>query len=164
MKHHVEGFTLIELMIVVAIIGILAAIAIPQYQIYIVKSQTTRVMSESAHITKTIEMCLADGRSLIVTGAPANTKQCNLGAAGSNMLKSGGNIATGLPSNTGVPNLDNLDLSAMPSTKLTSTFGNSASQLLQNQSARLIWIRSSLASWSCSSENIDVKYIPTGCL
>ena len=52
-----KGFTLIELMIVVAIIGILAAIAIPQYQNYISKSQVSRVMSEVGSMRTAAETC-----------------------------------------------------------------------------------------------------------
>ncbi len=57
MKRAQQGFTLIELMIVVAIIGILAAIAVPAYQGYIKRAAYTEVISVGAPIRTAIDIC-----------------------------------------------------------------------------------------------------------
>ena len=55
------GFTLIELMIVVAIIGILAAIAIPSYQNYTRKARFTEIVSAASPFKVAVEECVSDG-------------------------------------------------------------------------------------------------------
>jgi type IV pilus assembly protein PilA len=152
MNHGQKGFTLIELMIVVAIIGILAAVAIPQYQNYIGSSQVSRVMGETGAIRTAIENCMMNGVA---------EADCALGWTESNLLGEGGvdvNDQAGL-----VVGYTLADGTA----SIAATFGANASSAIQGQS--LTWTRAgnddadnAPGSWSCAT-TVEQKYAPAGC-
>ena len=147
------GFTLIELMIVVAIIGILAAIAIPQYQIYIGKTQATRVINELGQLRLTVEECLQTGRVNI----GLNTNDCDPRASASNLIIGGSQVGVVLPNNMGVAQISNPLVLA---TSITATVSTQVNPRLAGK--KIKWLRTSAGSWSCSS-NIEALYLPNSC-
>jgi len=144
-----KGFTLIELMIVVAIIGILAAIAIPAYQNYITKSQVTRAVSELGAIKTAYEDCLNNGQTA--------AGKCTIGWTGSNIQELTAPSAVGVSA----PSATNSAVLSSTGT-IAGKFGGAASAALKDTATTVTWARTTSGTWSCST-SAAAKYAPTGC-
>ena len=113
-KNIQKGFTLIELMIVVAIIGILAAIAIPAYQDYTIRSQVT----EGLNLASAVKTGVAETFA-------------NTGEWPADMAEAGGDVNGVLPSGKYVDNVDVLDGT------ITITYGNDSNAAIDTQTLAL---------------------------
>ena len=143
MKNVQKGFTLIELMIVVAIIAILAAIAIPAYQDYLIRTQ----VSEGAVLTDGAKTAVAEFYSNKGDYPPAN------GSAG---LASPGSISGKYVASVTV--LNGL---------ITAKFGNEANKAI-TQSGTDTFVLSPITQagsikWTCTKSKVAQKYLPTSC-
>lgn len=143
-KNLQKGFTLIELMIVVAIIAILAAIAIPQYQNYVARSQVSRVMSETSDVRTTVEICLH--HSTPAANCELNWTHNNLLAGASTVEKTGQD--------------NGLKITYKEEAIVEAIFGQNAASAIQTK--KLQWKRSKEGSWKCHT-NVDSKFRPAGC-
>ncbi|MBH1495884.1 pilin [Stenotrophomonas maltophilia] len=134
MKNQ-KGFTLIELMIVVAIIAILAAIALPMYQDYVAKSQATAGLAEITPGKTQFEVAINEGKT------SADVK--DIAAIG---LKSSDRCTITMTfAETG-----SIVCTLKGSPKLTASKG------------AITLTRATDGTWACTS-GVDAKYLPSGC-
>ena len=145
-KSTQKGFTLIELMIVVAIIAILAAIAIPAYQDYLIRTQ----VSEGAVLT--------DGAKTAMAEYFSNTGDFPA-ASGT------ANATVGLAKSTSITGkyVVSVDVGAVKG-QIKAKFGGDANSKIKDK----FFVLSALTNvgsiaWSCKASDVDPKYLPTSC-
>lgn len=144
MRKNQQGFTLIELMIVVAIIGILAAIAIPAYQDYTIRAQVSEGMSLASGVrTAVSEYYQATGNW------PANNGEAGVSQAASIT----GNYVSQV---------------AVNGSTITATFSDTAPQRANNRIANgTLVLQGSVpqpgsVQWTCGG-TIETQYLPASC-
>jgi type IV pilus assembly protein PilA len=154
-----KGFTLIELMIVVAIIGILAAIAIPQYQTYIAKSQLTRGVAEAGALKTSVESCILEGKLTVGAATTAAPNLCDPQASASNILTGAVQGSGAAAAGNGYPQVKT-PLTGTGNDTITAEFGNNAAAVLSGKKVQ--WTRDATGTWSCLTD-ADQKYAPPAC-
>ncbi|MEN6587378.1 MAG: pilin [Sulfuricella sp.] len=145
MKRVQQGFTLIELMIVIAIIGILAAVALPAYQDYTVRAKVSEgILAASSARTAVAETYANAGKMLVSANSMGVQSQTSKYVSSVDWTGDNANAGTVTVTLSNDPGLS----AATGKTLLITASGNSATGAV---------------AFTCKKGDIDAKYLPGSC-
>ena len=142
MKKVQQGFTLIELMIVVAIIGILAAIAIPAYQDYTIRAQVSEGINLASGAKAAIAEYFMDSGALPISNAEAG-------------LEASGNISGNYVSDVAV--------GALGVVTVTYSGPDVNAQIAGQQLTLTPLTNAGSVEWNCVNTTLAAKHVPSAC-
>ncbi|MDY7116732.1 pilin [Halomonas sp. SSL-5] len=155
-KRSQGGFTLIELMIVVAIVGILAAIAIPRYQDYVARSQVSEGLSLASGLKATM--------SEIYTSTGAFPTSASAAAAGYNLAADAGRYVSTVTFESTADDEGFIEVLMQSGAPVAEGVQNAAFRLSAEASG------GNITGWPCEAnagstggDVIEGKYLPSSC-